>query len=45
MRTLLQTHLPFAVVGSVENVKVGNKTVKARLYPWGSVLGECAQLI
>lgn len=41
----LQTHLPFAVVGSVEDVKVGNKMVKARLYPWGSVQGECAKLI
>lgn len=37
---MLQTHLPFAVVGSVEDVKVGNKMVKARLYPWGSVQGE-----
>lgn len=37
---LLQSHLPFAVVGSVEDIKVGNKMVKARLYPWGSVQGE-----
>nr|XP_057919859.1 septin-8-A-like isoform X3 [Doryrhamphus excisus]XP_057919860.1 septin-8-A-like isoform X3 [Doryrhamphus excisus]XP_057919861.1 septin-8-A-like isoform X3 [Doryrhamphus excisus]XP_057919862.1 septin-8-A-like isoform X3 [Doryrhamphus excisus]XP_057919863.1 septin-8-A-like isoform X3 [Doryrhamphus excisus]XP_057919864.1 septin-8-A-like isoform X3 [Doryrhamphus excisus]XP_057919865.1 septin-8-A-like isoform X3 [Doryrhamphus excisus]XP_057919866.1 septin-8-A-like isoform X3 [Doryrhamphus exci len=36
----MNTHLPFAVVGSVEDVKVGNKTVKARLYPWGSVQVE-----
>ncbi|TNM98686.1 hypothetical protein fugu_013250 [Takifugu bimaculatus] len=36
----MNTHLPFAVVGSVENVKVGNKLVKARLYPWGSVQVE-----
>ncbi|CAK6956475.1 septin-8-A-like isoform X2 [Scomber scombrus] len=35
-----KTHLPFAVVGSVEDVKVGNKMVKARLYPWGSVQVE-----
>lgn len=40
----LQTHLPFAVVGSVDDVKIGNKMVKARLYPWGSVQGECAEL-
>ncbi|XP_055744227.1 septin-8-A-like isoform X3 [Salvelinus fontinalis] len=33
-------HLPFAVVGSVEEVKVGNKMVKARLYPWGTVQVE-----
>uniref|UniRef100_A0A665W5G1 Septin n=1 Tax=Echeneis naucrates TaxID=173247 RepID=A0A665W5G1_ECHNA len=36
----MNTHLPFAVVGSVEEVKVGNKMVKARLYPWGSVQVE-----
>lgn len=44
MSTLLQSHLPFAVVGSVEDIKVGNKMVKARLYPWGSVQGECTKL-
>ncbi|XP_016102231.1 septin-8-like [Sinocyclocheilus grahami] len=33
-------HLPFAVVGSVEEVKVGNKTVRARQYPWGVVQVE-----
>ncbi|KAF3841092.1 hypothetical protein F7725_006954, partial [Dissostichus mawsoni] len=32
--------LPFAVVGSVEEVKVGNKTVRARQYPWGIVQVE-----
>lgn len=36
----LQAHLPFAVVGSVEEVKVGNKTVRARQYPWGVVEGK-----
>ncbi|XP_068596955.1 septin-8-A-like isoform X2 [Brachionichthys hirsutus] len=36
----MNAHLPFAVVGSVEDVKVGNKMVKARLYPWGSVQVE-----
>ena len=34
------SHLPFAVVGSTEEVKVGNKMVKARQYPWGTVQGE-----
>ncbi|XP_058134310.1 septin-10 isoform X2 [Dasypus novemcinctus] len=33
-------HLPFAVVGSMEEVKVGNKMVKARQYPWGVVQVE-----
>lgn len=41
---LFQSHLPFAVVGSLEDIKVGNKMVKARLYPWGSVQGECGEL-
>ncbi|KAH8372972.1 hypothetical protein KR009_009166 [Drosophila setifemur] len=30
-------HLPFAVVGSTEFVKVAGKLVRARQYPWGSV--------
>ncbi|KAF7252555.1 Septin-10, partial [Varanus komodoensis] len=33
-------HLPFAVVGSMEEVKIGNKAVKARRYPWGIVQVE-----
>ncbi|XP_053163582.1 septin-10 isoform X3 [Hemicordylus capensis] len=33
-------HLPFAIVGSTEEVKIGNKTVKARQYPWGIVQVE-----
>uniref|UniRef100_A0A8C4NDA3 Septin n=1 Tax=Eptatretus burgeri TaxID=7764 RepID=A0A8C4NDA3_EPTBU len=33
-------HLPFAVVGSTEETKVGNKMVKARQYPWGTVQVE-----
>lgn len=35
-----QGHLPFAVVGSTEEVCVGNKMVKARQYPWGVVQGR-----
>ena len=31
--------LPFAVVGSNDFVKVGNKMVRARQYPWGVVQG------
>lgn len=37
---VFQGHLPFAVVGSTEEVSVGNKMVKARQYPWGVVQGE-----
>lgn len=39
-----QVHLPFAVVGSTEEVKIGNKMAKARQYPWGVVQGMCASL-
>ncbi|GIX72729.1 septin-8-A, partial [Caerostris extrusa] len=30
--------LPFAVVGSTDFVRVGNKMVRARQYPWGTVM-------
>ncbi|KAL7983842.1 hypothetical protein Chor_000718 [Crotalus horridus] len=33
-------HLPFAVVGSTEEIKIGNKVIKARQYPWGIVQVE-----
>lgn len=36
--------MPFAVVGSTEEVKIGNKMAKARQYPWGVVQGMCASL-
>ncbi|XP_069492961.1 septin-10 [Ambystoma mexicanum] len=32
--------LPFAVVGSMDEIKVGNKMMKARQYPWGIVQVE-----
>lgn len=38
--SLLQSNLPFAVVGSNDEVKIGNKMVKARQYPWGTVQGQ-----
>ncbi|XP_071600530.1 septin-10 isoform X6 [Heliangelus exortis] len=34
---IMNGHLPFAVVGSTEFVKIGNKMVRARQYPWGTV--------
>ncbi|XP_074765793.1 septin-10 isoform X2 [Athene noctua] len=37
INTIMNGHLPFAVVGSTEKVKVGNKMVRARQYPWGIV--------
>lgn len=36
----MNTHVPFAVVGSTEFVRLGNKTVRARQYPWGTVQGK-----
>ncbi|XP_006886854.1 PREDICTED: septin-10-like, partial [Elephantulus edwardii] len=36
----MNAHLPFAVIGSMDEVKVGNKMVKARQYPWGVVQVE-----
>ncbi|RMC08116.1 hypothetical protein DUI87_15148 [Hirundo rustica rustica] len=35
-----QAHLPFAVIGSTEELKIGNKMMKARQYPWGTVQVE-----
>ncbi|XP_060030096.1 septin-14 [Erinaceus europaeus] len=31
----MNEHLPFAVVGSMEEVKVGKRMVRGRQYPWG----------
>lgn len=36
----MNSHVPFAVVGSTEFVRLGNKTVRARQYPWGTVQGQ-----
>ena len=32
--------MPFAVVGSREEIVVGGHKVRARQYPWGTVEGE-----
>jgi septin 6/8/11 len=40
----MNAHLPFAVVGSSDFVKVGNKMVRARQYPWGVVQGKLTNL-
>ncbi|XP_074947979.1 septin-10 isoform X2 [Phalacrocorax aristotelis] len=37
INTIMNGHLPFAVVGSTEEVKIGNRMVRARQYPWGVV--------
>ncbi|KAG8553580.1 hypothetical protein GDO81_003472 [Engystomops pustulosus] len=36
----MNAHLPFAVVGSTEEAKIGNKMMKVRQYPWGTVQVE-----
>lgn len=40
VNTGMNTHVPFAVVGSTEFIRIGNKTVRARQYPWGTVQGK-----
>lgn len=36
----MNSHIPFAVVGSTEFVKLGSKMIRARQYPWGIVQVE-----
>jgi len=36
----MNSQMPFAVVGSTDFVRVGNKMVRARQYPWGTVQVE-----
>ncbi|XP_014799662.1 PREDICTED: septin-10-like [Calidris pugnax] len=40
INTIMNGHLPFAVVGSTEEVRIGNKMVRARQHPWGIVQVE-----
>lgn len=40
VNTSMNSHVPFAVVGSTDFVRMGNKTVRARQYPWGTVQVE-----
>lgn len=40
INSTMNTLLPFAVVGSTDFVRVGNKVVRARQYPWGTVIVE-----
>lgn len=39
----MNAHIPFAVVGSTEFVKLGSKMIRARQYPWGIVQVENEQ--
>ncbi|CRK98838.1 CLUMA_CG012115, isoform A [Clunio marinus] len=36
----MNAHVPFAVVGSTEFIKLGSKMIRARQYPWGIVQVE-----
>ncbi|NXP23409.1 SEP10 protein, partial [Scytalopus superciliaris] len=40
INAIMNGHLPFAIVGSTEKVKIGNTVVRARRYPWGIVKVE-----
>jgi len=37
---IMNEHVPLAVVGSTDFIKVGNKQIRARQYPWGTVQVE-----
>lgn len=37
MRVCVQTSIPFAVVGSNQQIEAKGKKVRGRLYPWGVV--------
>lgn len=39
INTQMNSHMPFAVVGSTDFVRVGNKMMRSRQYPWGTVQG------
>lgn len=41
----MNTHVPFAVVGSTDFVRVGNKMMRSRQYPWGTVQGKVLNFI
>ncbi|XP_060530956.1 septin-2 isoform X2 [Cylas formicarius] len=40
INSTMNSHIPFAVIGSTDFVRVGNKMVRARQYPWGTVQVE-----
>ena len=44
VNSTMNSQIPFAVVGSNDFVKVGNKMVRARQYPWGVVQGMLISL-
>jgi len=45
INTTMNAHVPFAVVGSTDFVRVGNKMMRSRQYPWGTVQGKAINFI
>lgn len=43
INSTMNTHVPFAVVGSTDFVRVGNKMMRSRQYPWGTVQGKACE--
>lgn len=43
INSTMNTHVPFAVVGSTDFVRVGNKMMRSRQYPWGTVQGKTCE--
>ena len=41
----LQEQIPFAVVGSREEIVAGGQRIRARKYPWGVVEGNIVLVI
>lgn len=41
----MNSHIPFAVVGSTDFVRISNKMARARQYPWGTVQGEVVETV
>lgn len=37
----LRALLPFAIIGSDEEITIDGRTVRGRQYPWGAVEGMC----
>ena len=42
--SMMNGHFPFAVCGSTDFIRVGNKMVRARQYPWGTVQGTISYI-
>lgn len=45
MLTFLKALLPFAIIGSDEEIVVNGRTVRGRQYPWGAVEGKWAHIM